>query len=123
VPQQTQAQQIAQIMTDLTTLRREHGEAIRAMREQVGKIEVRMKTYEEKQEENTELLKAQSGALKAVQKTVDDVQHTVNGYDANIQSFMEFLKRGFKVASTVVVGVLIIVIAAGILAFWHVPHP
>jgi len=112
---QTQAQQIAQIINDLASLRKEHDDAIVAMRTQVSKIEERMQTYEDKQEESTLLLKAQSSVLH-------DVQLTVNTYDSNIQNFMTFLKKSMKVVGTVAIGVLIIVLAASILAFWHV-HP
>jgi predicted phage tail protein len=111
----TQAQQIAQIGNDVTSLRKEHGEAIAAMRIQVSKIEERMKTYESKQEEQIVL-------SKQTQVDVKQIQHTIGGYDATLGAILRIARYTLYSIFTLSGGVAVIVVANWILALLHI-HP
>ena len=112
---QTQAQQITKIVEDLTALHKEHGEAIDAMRKQVGRLEERMETYEDQTKENTAILKENTTIIK-------EVQHAVTGFYSTLEKIGRSVRYILITVASIAAGIVVIVVANWLLVLWHI-HP
>ena len=119
---QTQAQQMTKIAEDLTALHKEHGEAIEAMRKQVGRLEERMETYEDQTKENTAILKENTVISKENTAMIKEVQHAVTGFYSTLEKIGRSVRYILITVASIAAGIVVIVVANWLLVLWHI-HP